>query len=327
MADQKLTLEPSPPAPVVSRPLRTGKSFTLVLPRKRFVYRHWDKEKYLPGEEAQLVLEGEGIGSEKPEFVIERADRENGPWTPVATVQAKVEGDKATAMYKFPKPPPRGRLTRVEWKRKTAKPGDQLGMHVEARGYEGGFLSIHVERRGENGEWDVYSRWQGEIEQGKYDTAFLVPKGKPKPADGKDGKVVELSFERTPEENGRAWMVARTRNFDGSSLQFVLERSDASGNWEELGTAASTVKDGVARNSVPVPPIAVLPADEAGPRGAVKVRFDRQLVHQGEALVVWVDPKWLDGAKFEVTMERRVMSEQSGWEAVKVVKAGPPAAK
>jgi hypothetical protein len=182
VADQKVTLNPPPPEPVVSRPLKTGAKFTLVLPRKRFVYRHWDKEKYLPGEEGELILEGEGIGGEKYEFIVERADGEDGPWTQVKTLKADVAGDKAKARFTFPKIEPKGHLTKVEWKRTTAKPGDQLGMHVEADGCEGGFLSVHVERRNDDGEWDVYARWQGAIEQGKFDTVFPVPEGK------KDGK-------------------------------------------------------------------------------------------------------------------------------------------
>ena len=99
MADQKVTLVPHPPDPVTTRPLKTGAQFTLVLPKKRFVYRHWDKEKYLPGEDAELIMEGEGIGSEKYEFIIEKADTESGPWTEVTTLKTDVQGDKATVNY------------------------------------------------------------------------------------------------------------------------------------------------------------------------------------------------------------------------------------
>ena len=98
MADQKVTLTPHPPDPVVSRPLKTGANFVLVLPKKRFVYRHWDKEKYLPEEEGEMILEGEGIGAdEKYEFILEKADSEDGLWSEVTTVKAAVSGDKATA--------------------------------------------------------------------------------------------------------------------------------------------------------------------------------------------------------------------------------------
>ena len=328
MADQKVTLKAPPPEPVVSRPLKTGASFTLVLPRKRFVYRHWDKEKYLPGEEGELIMEGEGIGKEKVEFIVERADSEAGPWSEVKTVKAEVSDEKATAKFTFPKTAPGGHLTKVEWKRTSAKPGDKLGMHVEADGYEGGFLSIHVERRNDGGDWDVYARWSGEIEQGKFDTVFPIPKGKDKPEQWKDGKIVELSFDGPPQENDTAWMVAKTENFDGSSLQFLLERTDDNGNWQEVGSAVSTVKDGEARNSVEVgPAIHLGPASEPGPGGTVAVRFAKPVYRKGEELVVWVDPKWLQGAGFEVTMERRVMLDGESWEEVAIVDAEPTSAK
>jgi hypothetical protein len=132
---------------MVSRPLKTSAKFTLVLPKHRFVYRHWDKEKYIPGEDAELIMEGEGLGKDAYVFEIESADHLEGPWTHVTEVNATVSGDKATAKYKFPKDAPHGHLTKVEWKRTKAKPGDAIGLHIEATDYEGGFLSIHVERQ------------------------------------------------------------------------------------------------------------------------------------------------------------------------------------
>ncbi len=183
MAGQKVELKPSDPA-VTSRPLKTGTQFLLVLPRHRFVYRHWDKEKYLPGEEAELILEGEGIGKGPFEFEVEVADTENGPWSPCATVKATVQGDKATAKYKIPKGNPHGHLTKAEWKRTKGKPGDRIGLHVEADGYEGGWLGIYVEFKDpEDGQWHIYTRWQGHIESGKFDDVFQVPEGKPKTQD------------------------------------------------------------------------------------------------------------------------------------------------
>ena len=44
MGDQKVQLKSPAPAPILSRPLKTGASFTLLLPAQRAVYRHWDKE-------------------------------------------------------------------------------------------------------------------------------------------------------------------------------------------------------------------------------------------------------------------------------------------
>ncbi len=325
MADQKVHLKPPPSAdPVVSRPLRTGARFTLVLPKKRIVYRHWDKEKYLPGEEAQMVLEGEGLGNEKYEFILERssASAKDG-WTTVATLQADVQGDKATAKYTFPKVPPGGQLTRAEWKRRRAAPGDSLGLHVEATNYEGGFLSIHVEKEQPDGSWDVCTRWQGTIEHGKYDSVFPIPPGKPK-RERSTASIVALDFEDVPQEGRDAWMFARTQGLDGSQLEFILERADAEGHWVEVGSAVSVVKGGSARNAVPVTP---KPAAGAEPAGdcSEPVRFTRAVVGGDEDLVVSVDEEWLRGSGFEVTLERRDVEAGGDWEEAGAVLPEPAA--
>jgi hypothetical protein len=330
--DPKVQLQAPALAPVVSRPLRTAASFVLVLPKRRVVYRHWDKETYLPGEEAELVLEGEGIGDQKYEFVVEKAASGDGPWEPVASLQAKVEGERASAKYKFPDAEPKGRLSRAEWKRASATPGDRLGLHVEAQGYEGGFLSIQVERQQEDGSWDVYTRWQGTIEQGKYDGVFPVPPREGERAgqapDGVelDGKIVELSFEQDPVEGSSAWMEARSENLDGSQLRFVLERADEVGTWVEVGSAVSTVTKGRARNSVAVlPPASQGVAVETAPQSEDPVRFAVVRVHTHDQVVVSLDPGWLQGESYEVTLERRSLDGEGKWESVGAV-VGQPAA-
>ena len=328
MPDPKIQLQPPAAAPVISRPLRTAASFVLVLPKRRVIYRHWDKEVYLPGEEAELVLEGEGIGDQKYEFVVEKAGSEDGPWEPVASLQAKVEGERASAKYKFPRAEPQGRLTKAEWKRASANPGDRLGMHVEAQGYEGGFLSIHVERQQEDGSWDVYTRSQGTIEQGKYDGVFPVPPregagagqattaGRASGALEVDGKIVELSFEQDPVEGGTAWMAARAENLDGSQIRFVLERADEGGTWVEVGSAVSTVTKGRARNSVAMPPGASRGAStESATESRDAVRFAVARLHAHDQVVVSVDPGWLEGDSYEVILERRPLDGEGNWES------------
>lgn len=309
MGDQKVQLKSPAPAPILSRPLKTGASFTLVLPAQRAVYRHWDKEVYLPGEEAELVLEGKGIGAEKLEFVIEKAGGADGDWTTVATVQAKVDGDRAAAKYRFPEAGPEGSLTSADWKRTTARPGDRLGFRVEAEGYEGGRFTVQVEKQAADGSWQGYSRWQGTIDQGKYDGVFVVPRTG-SPVRAPEGKIVRLSFEREPEEGGAAWMAARTEGLEGTQLQFVLERVDESGEWVEIGSAVSTVKDGLARNSSAVP-LRPEGGDEAA---ADPIRFAARARTAGEEIVVFVDPSWLSGQEFEVKLERRALDGGSGWE-------------
>jgi len=324
--DPKVQQQAPALAPVVSRPLRTAASFVLVLPKRRVVYRHWDKETYLPGEEAELVLEGEGIGDQKYEFVVEKADSEDGPWEPVASLQAKVEGERASAKFKFPKAEPKGRLSKAEWKRASASPGDRLGLHVEAEGYEGGFLSIQVEKKQDDGSWDVYTRWQGTIEQGKYDGVFPVP---PREGAGEasavqlEGKIVELSFEQDPVEDGTAWMEARTENLDGSQLRFVLERADEVGTWVEVGSAVSTVNKGRARNSVAVPPPPSQATPESAPESPDPVRFAVARLHTHDQVVVSLDPGWLKGESYEVTLERRSLDGEGKWEPAGAVVEQP----
>lgn len=198
-------------------------------------------------------------------------------------------------------------------------------MHVEAENYEGGWLSIHVEKQNDAGEWEVYMRWQGEIGDGKYDTAFAIPPRPEEPEQWK-GKVVELSFPEPPRENEPAWMLAKTEGFDRSQLQFVLERTDANGNWYELGTAVSTVADNAAKNSVPVPALLITRPGEAAPQGMEAIRFAKDVFSTKEELIVWVDPVWLESGGFQVTLEQRVMVDGGNWTQVAVVDANPSAA-
>ena len=122
MPGQTIDLQPPPPEPIVSRPLKTGQDFVLVLHKHRYVYRGWDKEDYQPGDEAELHVEGEALGKEL-EFVIERAEEGAGSFAEVARVKAQIEsgGKRATAKFKFPKPDPKGHVTKVEWKRARAR--------------------------------------------------------------------------------------------------------------------------------------------------------------------------------------------------------------
>src|ERR1700694_4223472 len=121
-----------------------------------------------------MVLGGEGLGDKAYEFIVEKADSEDGPWTEVAKVEASVEGEKAAARFKFPKLEPTGHITKVQWKREKAKAGDRLGMHVEAAGLEGGWIAFIVEKQ-ENGEWVPETRWDGSIEGGKAEPMFHKP--------------------------------------------------------------------------------------------------------------------------------------------------------
>jgi hypothetical protein len=324
--DAKAQPQGSSPPMAVPRPLRTGGQFTIVLPKRRVLYRHWSKEVYLPGEEADLIVETDGTDGETYELTVEKAPSEDGPWEQVTSLEAKADGGRARAKYKFPKPEPKGRLTKAEWKRRRAEPGDRLGLHVEAQGCEGAFLSIHVEKQQQDGSWDVYTRWQGKIENGKYDGVFAVPPRDRKAEeaaarlDAKKGRIVEVSFERAPVDGGRAWMQARIDNLDKTQVRFVLERADEHGNWVEIGSAVSTVRKGAARNSVPVPP---LPAAAAANEPPGLVRWTIVRLQKSDEVLLAIDPQWLKGRAYTVALERRLLDE-AGWQRLSAVQPRTP---
>jgi len=314
VAGQKVELSSSrSSAPVLSRPLKTGAQFLLVLPRHRIIYRHWDKERYQQGDQGTLIVEGEGLGAKALEFIVERED-ETGTFVEVATLKAKPEGKKAQVTFQFPVDPPEGHLTKAEWKQLQARPGDAIGMHCEAQGYEGGWIGWIVERKNpETGDWEGYLRWDGKIEQGSADTVLQTLALPPAPVARALGEIVEARFQDGRPEGGTAWLVAKTTpELNGLTLEFVLERVDADGNWQEVGTTVATVKDGQAKPGIPVPAAGGL---ASGP-GAV--RFQEPLYASDEELVLYVDPVFLEEKKFEVRVERKVPGP-AGWEEVEVV--------
>jgi hypothetical protein len=88
---------------LVTRPLKTGQKFRLVVPQLRVFLLRWDKARYAHAAEAELSVEGRELGSEPLELrVEEQADR--GSWGSAATLRAKVNGDgtRAACTWKFP---------------------------------------------------------------------------------------------------------------------------------------------------------------------------------------------------------------------------------
>ena len=327
MPGQTIDLQPPPPEPIVSRPLKTGQDFVLVLHKHRYVYRGWDKEDYQPGDEAELHVEGEALGKEL-EFVIERAEEGAGSFAEVARVKAQIEsgGKRATAKFKFPKPDPKGHVTKVEWKRARAKAGERLGIHVEAENYEGGFLKFTVERQDENGQWIDVARWDGAIEGGKADTVYQIPAPPKRKAEPQRGDLVDAAFQdRKPKPGENSWLLAHAKGLDGTALQFVLEGIDEKGDWKELASAVATVKDGKAAPAVVVPASSAVRAPRP-PEGFVPVRLRHPLYRNGEHLLVHVDPGWLKGGKLEVVLEGRT-TDGGQWRQVAVVEAEPVESK
>src|SRR5689334_19270146 len=107
MTDQRVALQGSQRAdPKVSRPLRTGSGFVLVVPAARLVAGRWDKVAYQAGDACRLTVVGVGLGKEPLSLVVE-AEGERGGWTAVAKVAAEVDaGQKeASASWQFPPAP------------------------------------------------------------------------------------------------------------------------------------------------------------------------------------------------------------------------------
>lgn len=94
-----------PGAALESRPLRTGKTFTLVVHAARVHYLGWDRADYAPGDACKLSLVGQHLGKQPLEVVVEA--EENGAWVEVDRVKAKVDSDQSSAAveWKFPVPP------------------------------------------------------------------------------------------------------------------------------------------------------------------------------------------------------------------------------
>jgi hypothetical protein len=249
-------IELAPAAEIRTRPLRTGKEFRLVLPLHRLFRGAWDKAAYELGDEAKLTVAGKQV--EGPvTLAIER--EEAGSWRYVASVQGQLNADRteATATFRFPTRADAGtvdgRLTKAEWDRSEVKPGEALGIRVQAEGLDGKRVVYEVERE-ERGRWVTVARSDGKIEKGKAESRYQVP------AAGEDAKrtgaLVSARFEDGESfaaAGETTWSVVRATGLDGSTLQFEMQREAPAGEWETVGSAAATVKSGMARAALPLP--------------------------------------------------------------------------
>jgi len=134
------------------------------------------------------------------------------------------------------------------------------------------------------------------------------------------GRVLELTFEHSPVDGGRAWMRARTENLDKTQLRFVLERADETEPWVEIGSAVSTVRKGAARNSVPVPPLPPLPEQDAEDAAEPHPISPSSALHNSDDVVVSVDPEWSKGRPYQVEVD-------GGASTRKVGRACPPCSR
>ena len=91
------------PDSLVTRPLKTGREFRVVVPQLRVFLLRWDKAEYDRGAEAELSVEGRQLGSDPLELRVQQQD-DRGSWGPSATLRAQVNGDgtRAACKWKFP---------------------------------------------------------------------------------------------------------------------------------------------------------------------------------------------------------------------------------
>jgi hypothetical protein len=177
--------EPEKQKPFVSRPLRTGGAFTIVLAAQRAVAAQWDKVEYDPGGACQLSLTGKGLGEDPLEFVVEV--EQDGVWNPIARVSAPVDGEgkKAEATWTAPpKPVAKGSssmvdpdgscLTDPRFENHADLEGDgPVWMCAKATGFEGQALQVVLEREKEPGTWVSVGEAVGTVKSGALRTSVL----------------------------------------------------------------------------------------------------------------------------------------------------------
>jgi len=317
--DPKAQQASSPPL-AVPRPLRTGGKFTIVLPKKRVLYRHWNKEVFLPGEEAELIVETDGTDGDKYELVLEKAPAEDGPWEQVTSLEAKADGGRRQGQVQVSQArakgaPDQGRVE-AQARRTGRSPRPprrggglrrRLPFHTMGETAGGRLLGRLHALAGKDRERQVRRRVRRSPARpqgaGKRPRAQLA---------ANKGRVLELTFEHSPVDGGRPGCGRGPRNLDKTQLRFVLERADESGTWVEIGSAVSTVRKGAARNSVPVPPLPPLPEQDAED-ARNPIRFAIVRLHNSDDVVVSVDPEWSKGRPYQVEVKRRRLDEE-GWQ-------------
>ena len=150
----------------VSRPLRTGAGFVLVVPVARLVSGRWDKVTYQAGEACRLTVVGAGLGKEPLTVTIE-SEGERGGWSAVAKVRAEVgAGEKeATASWRFPPAsvvPGAATVREADGSRLSAarfedhrdlQAGGTVWVQARAEGFEGSRLQVVLEREESPGKW------------------------------------------------------------------------------------------------------------------------------------------------------------------------------
>lgn len=251
-----------------SRPLKTGKAFTLVVHAPRLHHLGWDGTDYAPGDACRLTLTGKNLG--KQPFDVSVEAEQDGVWVEVDKVQATADSTQsaATVDWKFPVPRGhaealaareqtlRGNLIRAVWAQPEVTEGGALGAQVEAEGMDGKKLVVLIEREFPDGSWRCVSHAEGEVRAGRCEVSWTPPPqgAGPGAADGAaQGSLVACKFEDGLALGAAetAWLKVNCAGMEKQTVQIVLEREDG-GGWAELSSAVSTVKAGEARAGIPV---------------------------------------------------------------------------
>jgi hypothetical protein len=271
-------LDSSPPDQArASRPLRTGKSFLLVVPSRRVVVRRWDKDEYQPGEECRLSIHGEGLGKDPLSVTVE-SENEDGTWTAVARLEAEVaEGeDQALVSWRLPERPvvpgeasvqeaDGSQLTDARFEDHRDLEGGAVWMRAQAEGFEGKSVQVVLERESEPGQWTPIGQAVTTVRSGALRTSVMLEGGADSQAKDDDASPIDPEGEKPVEssslsdarfedhrdlEGGAVWMRAQAEGLEGRSVQVLLEREGASGEWLTIGEAVATVRSGALRTSV-----------------------------------------------------------------------------
>lgn len=257
-----------PEGSLTSRPLKTGKTFTLVVHAPRLHHLGWDRTDYAPGDACRLTLTGKNLGKHPFDVLVEA--EQDGVWVEVEKVRATADSSQSAATVEWTFPVPRGHaeaqaareqtlrgnLIRAVWAQPEVTEGGVLEAQVEAEGMDGKKLVILVEREFPDGSWRCVSHAEGEVRAGRFEIAWTPPPqgaGLGAAVGVAQGSLVGCKFEDGHElgASETAWLKVSCAGMEKQTVQIVLEREDGEG-WAELSSAVSTIKAGEARAGIPV---------------------------------------------------------------------------
>jgi len=251
-----------------SRPLKTGATFTLIVPAPRLHQLGWDNADYSPGDAAELTLSGKNLGKDPLEMVVEV--EQDGAWLEVEKVQGTPDSSQSTvkANWKFPVPPghaeavaareeaQRGNLLTAVWAQTEVSEGATHVAQIEAERMDGQKVVVLIEQELPDGTWRCVAHDEGAVQDGKcavswtppQDAAAVAAANGPPP-----GSAVSCKFEDGQDlgDADTAWLKVNCTGLENQTVQIVMEREDEDG-WSEQSSAVSTVKVGEARAGIAV---------------------------------------------------------------------------